>query len=109
MKHTQGPWKVHEWLYQDDGRAGPMRVESEEQTVAEIFWPYYCTDTSHGRAELLANAALIAAAPEMADVLARAAKWGIGFAETILKTPPWLDDALGLLSKLDGLEEVSHV
>ena len=75
-KHTPGPWKQ-----------GNDRIEcSEGYGVADLF-------TQRNDAETKANARLIAAAPEMAEILKR-----------ILANPAWLAisdvyDGLALLKK----------
>ncbi len=66
-KHTPGPWKIKEKLH-DDGYLYAYAVGSkEEPDIAKVAaWgamPQAVRDTA------LANARLIAAAPEMADAL----------------------------------------
>ena len=61
-KHTPGKWS---W-YQHDKRDinKPVKVEARTEVIAEIVWKG--TDRHEER---LANAALIAAAPELAEAL----------------------------------------
>lgn len=61
VSFTPGPWHVEEWDYPDD-TAG-WTIDSSESHVAVAF------DLDQAEVESLANADLIAAAPEMYEVL----------------------------------------
>jgi hypothetical protein len=62
-KHTRGPWAAiqHKTLSGDPG--GPLKVETHLTVIAEILY--------REEVEQKANAALIAAAPELLDAIKR--------------------------------------
>ena len=62
MSHTPGPWAVKSDFI------GPLRIESTEGTVALVGTPLNVDDENFGRSEI-ANAGLIAAAPDLLTAL----------------------------------------
>lgn len=66
-KHTPGPWRVDVWKY---SMATPPRecptIVAEKDAIAEVF-ALWCPDDRE--AERIANAHLIAAAPELLAAL----------------------------------------
>jgi hypothetical protein len=60
-KHTPGPWQ---WYRYGKSKNSPVKVETAEKVVAEIIW---CGHGNH--ATRIANARLIAAAPDLLEAL----------------------------------------
>lgn len=69
-KQTPGPWKIiHGGFVSDDGfSVGSDNAAAQRVKVVCECWPCSIVDQQH-REELLANARLIAAAPELLDAL----------------------------------------
>ena len=74
--HTPGPWRVEAWSY-ENGKTIKTVIQNNESAVGEV-WELYRPDDEH-KNEKKANAALIAAAPE----LLVAAKYALSVLESI--------------------------
>ena len=66
-KHTPGPWRVEDWQYPATGREHVPTVQTDTDAIAEALPLWH--DTEDREAERLANARLIAAAPELLEAL----------------------------------------
>ena len=65
--HTQGPWGAQTWNYQDRHRRNVPVIVAKSDAICEL---YNLWDRENDREpERLANARLIAAAPEMLEAL----------------------------------------
>lgn len=68
-KHTSGPWMVQTWNYQDKHRRNVPVIVAKSDAICEL---YNLWDREQDRElERLANAQLIASAPDMLDALRR--------------------------------------
>jgi hypothetical protein len=71
--HTQGPWRVENWKYTDSRTAwrrdGVPTIVGANDAIAEVFNLYRPNAEDDAESEALANARLIAAAPEMLEAL----------------------------------------
>lgn len=71
--HTQGPWRVGDWKYTDSRlawrRDGVPTILGANDAIAEVFNLYRPNAEDDAESEALANARLIAAAPEMLAAL----------------------------------------
>ena len=71
--HTQGPWRVEDWKYTDSRlawrRDGVPTIVGANDAIAEVFNLYRPNAEDDAESEALANARLIAAAPEMLAAL----------------------------------------
>jgi hypothetical protein len=89
-KHTPGPWHVQDNTINTSDQTGQLRVDSEiDGAIADCGRGKYVDDESR------ANARLIAAAPEMVELL-RAIYSGGGGIDT------WKTKVLALFSRIDG-------
>ena len=71
MNHTPAPWTFtppEEWIIYDDHYQSECIIEGDDMSIAEL-----CGHV--GEIETEANARLIAAAPELLDMLIDAADW----------------------------------
>ncbi len=72
MKHTPGPWRV---IIDDDGNplsGRPSVVAADEYDCAIVHWDGFVQtywQSARGEKEIHANAKLIAAAPELLEVV----------------------------------------
>ena len=100
MTHTPGPWEYHysssdphdEWMIGGPGFTPVIAVviRDDEATV--------------GAATVEKNARLIAAAPELLSVVARAARWWRMTNRNMPSvTAPWVSEANALLERVTGL------
>jgi len=71
--HTSGPWKVENWKYTDSRSAwrrdGVPTIVGVNDAIAEVFNLYRPNAEDDAESEAMANARLIAAAPEMLAAL----------------------------------------
>ena len=71
--HTPGPWRVEDWKYTDSRfswrRDGVPTIVSANDAIAEAFNLYRPNAEDDAESEALANARLIAAAPELLEAL----------------------------------------
>ena len=71
--HTTGPWKVENWKYNESlilwRRDGVPTIVGGHDAIAEILNLYRPDDDATGESEAMANARLIASAPELFDAL----------------------------------------
>lgn len=63
MKHTPGPWIVDDWQYQQAGREHVPTIRTNTDAVAEALSLW--SELADRELERLANARLIAAAPDL--------------------------------------------
>lgn len=82
-QHTPGEWNTREG-----------HIYSLDTGKTHAYVCYYDADYAEDRA----NAALIAAAPDLLAALQHAANWGEGFADAAEK-PDWLDAARAAIEK----------
>jgi hypothetical protein len=71
--HTPGPWKVENWKYTESlaawRRDGVPTIIGGNDAIAEVFNLYRPNAEDDAESEAMANARLIAAAPEMLAAL----------------------------------------
>ena len=95
--HTPGPWVISKVIKHGARCYRTIRQEGKFK-LAEVFAFNECaTGTKEGKAEDAANARLIAAAPEMYDVLQEVER-------VCLKTPEIGEKLREVLAKVDGGE-----
>ena len=71
VKHTPGPWKVS-----DGGRSFGITIRNEEDAIlADVHDRLDGVNNAERYVEALANAALIAAAPELLEAAKQAFEW----------------------------------
>ena len=63
--HTQGPWRVENWIYQNAREVVTIQTDKDAIATACNLW----RDGDDSTFEVMANARLIAAAPEMLAAL----------------------------------------
>lgn len=68
VTHTPGPWTVEPWSY-DNGRRMVHTIQTKTDAVAQLCNLYRHPDHTDADAEMMANARLIASAPELLEAL----------------------------------------
>jgi hypothetical protein len=63
--HTSGPWRIETWIYQNAREVVTIQTDKDAIATACNIW----RDGDDSTFEVIANARLIAAAPEMLEAL----------------------------------------
>jgi len=97
VKHTRGKWELTNEI------TGCVAVrEPEYQMVASVYpcqtGGFSILDDWPKKAEMLANANLIAAAPDLLEAL----KWAVSHQPSDDSCEPWASDARAAIAKAEG-------
>ena len=71
MEHTEGHWTSTIWHYGESNDTKIM-VVSKEHAIAEMVESYYPKSSDHAKKQAIANARLIAAAPDLLEACKQA-------------------------------------
>jgi|688.fasta_scaffold1232921_2 hypothetical protein len=63
--HTQGPWRIETWIYQNARESVTIQTDKDAIATACNLW----RDGDDSTFEVMANARLIAAAPDLLEAL----------------------------------------
>lgn len=97
-KHTPGPWKIHKRSWPMTITGNIHQITNDDRMPAAFIpaWDNPNEGEEDGTEEALANARLVAAAPEMFDLLKRISQSYPGY------IPDFVEGIVKLIAKAEG-------